>query len=1007
VQSEQEQSVSEKLASEQAQVMIVQCDEQKRYKCVNAPYAAMFGLKQDDFIGKYAKDILGEKAFANASPHMDTALSGESSHYEMALPDTLKGPKVVSVSYSPDFDASGKIIGFIATVSDITQRKLLEKFNEDQLLILEQIADITVPLTNVLESLVQSIQVQKPDMIASVLLLSKDGKHLQHGAAPDLPDVYNQAMDGVAIGPCVGSFGTAAFTRERVIVSDIAIDPLWADYKGVALENGLMACWSQPIKDTKGKVLGTFAMYYKYIKSPAKQDLVLIDRAASLAANAISHKYAEQKLLDSNRELASTTRILENIIGSIPARVFWKDKDLRYRGCNVLFAHDAGLTRQEEVVGKTDMELGFGEQAHLYRADDKEVMDSGEAKLAFEETQPTPDGDMIWVRTSKVPLRDEKNMINGVLGLYEDITKEKKAGKELEAMNTLLSETFEGMSDGFVAFDKKMNYTFVNSWGASILGRQPEELIGKNYWLEYPEAKGTPFADAYEKVLESHEAILFEDYYAPFDRWFENRIYPSKNGLSVFFSDITKRKKIELKLRRMTDLYTASSLSNRAILHSNNEHDLFPRICRKIVAYGGMKMAWLGLVDEKTQMLTPMASFGSGVEYLDGIEISASADVASGRGPIGIVIREDEPYWCQDYMNDPLLALWHERGKRCGWGASAALPLHRRGQVIGVFMVYAGEANAFDEDVRNLLIDMSMEIDFALESFMTKAEHQQTEAELQTHREHLEEMVDDRTYELADANKKLRDLDKLKSMFIASMSHELRTPMNSILGFTDLILQGLSGDINSVQREQLQRVHGSGKHLLMLITDVIDLSKVEAGKIELTTKEFELRDLLNEVVIDNSIEAQERGLNLELKPLLRDIPMFSDRRRLLQCLLNLVSNAVKYSKQGDITLTADTQGDEVIIAVQDCGIGMSSDEVAELFQPFVRLDSELSIKAGGTGLGLYLTKKLATEILGGSIDVESRAGVGSRFTLRLPLRLPSHTATSHIKATNPKETKHV
>jgi len=317
-----------------------------------------------------------------------------------------------------------------------------------------------------------------------------------------------------------------------------------------------------------------------------------------------------------------------------------------------------------------------------------------------------------------------------VYGFFQDITERKQTEEKLEELNIQLAETFEGMSDGFVAFDAQMNYTYVNACGASLLSRKPEELIGKNYWLEYPEARGTPFANAYEQALQSQEAILFEDYYAPFDRWFENRIYPSKTGLSVFFTDITPRKKAELKIKRMTALYAASSKSNRAILHSISEDELFPKICRKVVVSGGMKMAWLGLVDEKSQLLKPMASFGSGVEYLDGIEISASIDKPSGRGPIGIVMREDQPYWCQDYMNDPLLALWHERGARCGWGASAALPLHRRGKVIGVFVLYAEEVNAFDEDVRNLLLDMVMEIDFALENFVCNAEHKQQQAQL-------------------------------------------------------------------------------------------------------------------------------------------------------------------------------------------------------------------------------------------------------------------------------------
>ncbi len=259
--------------------------------------------------------------------------------------------------------------------------------------------------------------------------------------------------------------------------------------------------------------------------------------------------------------------------------------------------------------------------------------------------------------------------------------------------------------------------------------------------------------------------------------------------------------------------------------------------------------------------------------------------------------------------------------------------------------------------------------------------------ELQQYRGHLEDLVESRTYALAEANQHLQDLDRLKSMFIASMSHELRTPMNSILGFTDLILQGLSGEINDLQRDQLQRVHGAGKHLLLLISDIIDLSKVEAGKVVALPRDFELADLLDEAVENNLIEARRKGLNLVLQPLAHGILMHTDRQRLMQCLLNLISNALKYSKSGDIHVSAQQLGDEIIIAVKDSGIGISGDDKTKLFQPFVRFDSDLMVKAGGTGLGLYLTRKLMTELLNGSISVESEAGVGSCFSLRLPCRL--------------------
>jgi len=283
-----------------------------------------------------------------------------------------------------------------------------------------------------------------------------------------------------------------------------------------------------------------------------------------------------------------------------------------------------------------------------------------------------------------------------------------------------------------------------------------------------------------------------------------------------------------------------------------------------------------------------------------------------------------------------------------------------------------------------------------------------TERELEKHRQDLGQMVEERTRELKEAqeallnvledvrdakadlekaNIKLKDLDRLKSMFITSMSHELRTPLNSIIGFTGILLQGLAGDLNDEQQDQLRRVSGAGKHLLALITDVIDISKIEAGKTEAHVTEFVLSDLLTEAASQLQDEIGRKGLDLQVKMADR-VKMKIDRRRLLQCLLNLLSNAFKFTEKGSILLETAVTADTVEIRVKDTGIGIREEELPRLFQSFVRLDSHLRTTVPGTGLGLYLTRKITEEILGGSVFVESREGVGSTFGVRVPREMP-------------------
>jgi|WetSurMetagenome_2_1015567.scaffolds.fasta_scaffold00239_21 PAS domain S-box-containing protein len=278
------------------------------------------------------------------------------------------------------------------------------------------------------------------------------------------------------------------------------------------------------------------------------------------------------------------------------------------------------------------------------------------------------------------------------------------------------------------------------------------------------------------------------------------------------------------------------------------------------------------------------------------------------------------------------------------------------------------------------------------------------EEELNKHREHLEQLVLERTAdlqksrlaltnivedlnlkkeELAGANDRLKELDKLKSMFIASMSHELRTPLNSIIGFTGMTLQGLSGELNDEQKDNLSRSYQSAKHLLSLITDIIDISKIESGRIDAFPEPVLLNELISEAISVVKPQLKEKALALNVDAP-AEVRLNTDKKRLLQCLLNFLSNAIKYTEAGTITLTAGESDGNLELTVSDTGIGIAEKDMPKLFEAFERLDTHLRIKAGGTGLGLYLTKKIVTEILHGEISVQSREGRGSSFTLSVP-----------------------
>ena len=248
---------------------------------------------------------------------------------------------------------------------------------------------------------------------------------------------------------------------------------------------------------------------------------------------------------------------------------------------------------------------------------------------------------------------------------------------------------------------------------------------------------------------------------------------------------------------------------------------------------------------------------------------------------------------------------------------------------------------------------------------------------------HIVEDLNQKTAELEQANAKLKEVDRLKSMFIASMSHELRTPLNSIIGFSSIMLNEWTGPLNVEQKENMTAVLRSGKHLLSLINDVIDVSKIEAGKIDSIVQDFDVRDVVMEAVETIKKDIEKKGLEL-ITRVPRQV-LHADRRRFLQCLLNLLSNAVKFTAKGTIGVYAELSGSMVSITVEDTGIGIRGQDLEKLFFPFVRLHSAGEIVIPGTGLGLYLTNKLLREILNGDMLVTSIYGVGSRFTMRVPV----------------------
>ncbi len=296
--------------------------------------------------------------------------------------------------------------------------------------------------------------------------------------------------------------------------------------------------------------------------------------------------------------------------------------------------------------------------------------------------------------------------------------------------------------------------------------------------------------------------------------------------------------------------------------------------------------------------------------------------------------------------------------------SEAAIPLRIGKRIIGVIDLQSKEIDAFTQADIDILLTLADQVAIAIDNA--------------------------RSYELAQqAINEMRELDRLKSQFLANMSHELRTPLNSIIGFSRVIIKGIDGPVTDLQEQDLSAIYNSGQHLLRLINDILDLSKIDAGKMELAFDDVNVTELIQSVVPTVSGLIKDKSITI-VQNIDPTIPILrADAMRLRQVMINLLSNAAKFTEEGTITINAavETRPDgqsEVVIKVIDTGAGIAPEDRSKLFQPFSQVDASPTRKTGGTGLGLSISRRLV-ELHGGIIDVTSEVGKGSTFYFTLPL----------------------
>ena len=578
---------------------------------------------------------------------------------------------------------------------------------------------------------------------------------------------------------------------------------------------------------------------------------------------------------------------------------------------------------------------------------------------------------------------------------------ERQDARSADAMAQLqAAAVLASISDAFFALDPQWRFTYLNDRAEQVLGRRREELLGRNVWEEFAPAVGTVFEREYRRAMATGTPAAFEARYPPLGAWLEVRAYPGPAGLTVYFQDVTARKAAEAERERLlADAEAARAAAERSAAAAAASEARYRTLFNSL--------------DEGFCVIEMLFDDGgTAVDYRFVEANPAFVQQTDLRDAVGRRMRDlaptHEPHWFEIYgrvatTGEPVR--FEQRAEA----------LHRWYDVFA-FRIGAPEAR----HVAILFRDVT-----AVRASRAERERLLAEAE--------------------SARREAETANQAKSDFLATMSHEIRTPINAVLGYADLLALGIAGPLTAAQRTYVERLAASGRHLLGLVNDVLDLARVESGRLTVTHERADVRVVVEEALALVGPQATARELTIEFTCDLPSETVFvGDQTRVRQILVNLLANAVKFtdprepadapvavpdartegtrghepaghiavvcgvagapagasaapsegSASSALSVAATERADSwLYVRVTDTGIGIPADQLEAVFEPFVQVKNGHTRTRGGTGLGLAISRRLA-RLMGGDLTVQSRAGEGSTFTLWLPAPIGSETGVA-------------
>ncbi len=656
-------------------------------------------------------------------------------------------------------------------------------------------------------------------------------------------------------------------------------------------------------------------------------------------------KQSEEVLRDTNQRIQA-------LIQASPLAILSLEPDGRVKTWNEAAQKMFGWSATE-VIGKPLPTVPSDRQEEFRRL--LQRTSQGETITGVEVLRQKRDGTPVHISLSKAPLYDARGQIDGIIAVIADISDRKQAEESLRESETKFRAFVEAASEAIVVTNPKGKIVIFNAKAEQLFGYDRTEVLGKTVEFLMPErfhqghvAHRATYREQPTKRSMGKTQNLFAQRKDGTEFPIEAGLSPvqTKDGTFVltFLTDITERKQAEDEIQRLNE-----NLKRRAVE-----------------------------LETRYQQIVELAE--EGIWVVDAQAKTTYVNHAMAR-MLGYTEEEMLGRPMLDFMDwlDRQIANSKIGGRKQGIAEKHEFKLRAKdGKIIWTYM---STSHVLDESGK-MLWSCALVYDI-------------------TERKQAEEQLRESTERISLANAELARATRLKDEFLASMSHELRTPLNAILGLSEALQEEVYGSLTDKQRRSLSTIEQSGRHLLELITEILDLSKIESGKMELQFTAVSLYSLCESSLTFVKQQAHQKSINLNFKigDGLEEAEL--DERRIRQLLVNLLSNAVKFTPEGGeiwLSVEADLDSEILQFKVIDTGIGIAPENIDKLFKAFVQLDSSLSRRYAGTGLGLALVRRIA-ELHGGSITLESEVGHGSCFTVTLPWKQPDQNLVSEQEQT--------